>query len=1230
MQKKSEILLDDPPSDNGANSQGSDFSQTDKKPARFKRQWMQFGGASLAVIALAVLWTARIPLAQNGVKNYLQIKGVDGAIALSQLGPEGASFTNLRIGPSGRETLTATNGHISWHFDWDSGKFVIDELRANQLRVNLALKDNKIDFGALSPLLKGGGQKLEIGKINLGLGEIFLNTDYGLANARFDIDGNLEDFAGNAEIILPNGFYLGGAPSGPIKVNFRSRDLARGNIKAISAHIRANNQNYDFKKLLGDGERLHALGVSANIALGVAINGDGETLIALRSSQIAATKFRAENADFDSIAINLSDANWQHKGNWAQSAIFDLAAELRAGRAQIGGQSIANTNWNLNLKRGTAKKLDLEYRLLHDELRGIIAARSLAVDGVLSGQANDLSQIRGIQFDGNTNIIARNLVVAGSQNFAEIARNVQAEDLLTQSSANLNFNLHGNIGDFAISPVGVQRVSGSRGSQLNFAPAASDGNAIYVRNLHGVLQVSGNMSGRVDFRSRANGAISAIMNETSFNNNQTRLNLSQINLRNFHYGQFVLSGAGGRAQFALVGNRISSGQISANLLASSAGEIKLSQSPINLNLSVQNNRAQFSATGRIANAAFDGNKIQNANFNIAGNAALANGRLPITLYTDIRASVVRFVSKNGAWAENFAISGPMTARVGASSTTLNGLDCLQASIAAMAFDDNSIRNAQGALCPDAQGRFASFQNGGSLLFAATNISVLDLQLGSSGTANHITMAGLTGGFSPAPEGGLKYLANVPNLEFRFNTGPQTHATIRASDSRLVVHSRAGTTNMTADLREIKTEGLPVRTSGNMIMDMAFNDASGTLGHFSFNNLLVGDIAASRRYADLGLSGTGDLRNNQIYFEGNLVQAQSGAQVATARLNHNLQTGVGNAVFDGNGLRFMPRLARTSPRDGFEIGEILPPLQGIFSDVEGRLTGQANFNWAPNRPVIGTAEIGTTALNFNTIIGQVENVAGTIKIDDLMGLKTSTQIIRVGSFNPGIPILNGVLGFSLPGTNALKIEAASWPFADGDLSMPFNNQDKSLTIKVDNIDIAQLLRLTNIPNLVIDGRMSGILPVKIIENNAEIVGGVLRAREGGGTIKYTGPSLAAAPPPPTNREKLQNRLGIPSIPKNEALAEAALRNLQYKVLEIRVDGRITGDMTLGITIEGFNPDLLSATQFRFNVNVHLPVGQIISSIKNTADECKKINGQIIEELKEFCPQEAPATDPSGIF
>lgn len=1210
-----------------------------KKSAKHSKKLVKFGGISLVVLATAFVWATRMQVAQFGVENYLRSKGVNGAIVFSELGTSGASFTNLRVGPSGHETLMVTNGHISWRYDWTNRNFVIEELRASQLRGNLGIKNGKIDFGALAPLMKGGGQKLQINQINLDLGEISLQTEYGEGRVNLALGGAGNDFAGEAEIILPHAFYLEGVASAPIKVKFNSKELNEGRIKAIGARIDAQQQNLDFSKLIQDEniKNFQAKGLRSDITLGLAINDGGQTYIAVHRSFLSTTELKIADANLDGFNINLSQANWQHKNNWAEDAVFDLAAQIRTTTTKIGQQTISNSEWNLRSTRDANKHLDVQYSVLTQGMRGAILGRSLNLRGELAGVVGDLSKIGEVQFAGDAQLEARAISLSEAAGLKEIAANLHASELLSQANVDLHFGVVGNRNGIAFTPIGNQKLFGHRNSEVVFTPIASSistGN-IFAHQIDGNVRFSGGLAGKIDFRPNATGRLSAQLNEGSFANGQTRIELSHINLQNLKYGQFTLDGNGGRAQLALARGRVNSGRISASLMASSNGDLKMAKSPIALDVSVQNNHAEFTAHGRIADASFDNNRISNAGFQISGNAQIANGHLPISVNSNARMAIGRFVSKDGARAHDFSISGPFQTVVNTNYLAFGGRQCLNTSINEIALDDNQISNAQGTLCPDRLGRFATIENGRSHLYAVTNVAALDLRLGSSDTANHIALSGLTGSFGQAPGGGILYVASVPNLEFRFNTGPTTKATIHATDSRLVVHSRAGATEMTADLREIRTEGLPVRTSGNMILDMSFTQRAGTIGHFSFNNLFVGDTQTAKRYSDLALSGTGDLENNQIHFEGNLAHAQSGAAVAVVRLNHNLQSGVGNAVFDGNGLRFKPASARNGPRDGFEIGEILPPLQGIFSDVEGGLTGQANFNWAPNQPVISSAQIAATSLNFNTIIGQVENIAGTVRIDDLLALRTSTQIIRVGSFNPGIPILNGVLGFSLPGTDELKIEAASWPFADGELSIipsiwPFNNQDKTLTIKVDNIDIAQLLRLTNIPNLVIDGRMSGVLPVKIIENNAEIVGGILRAREGGGTIKYTGPSFAGATPPPTGREKLQRRFGMPTIPKNEALAEAALRNLQYKVLEIRVDGRITGDMTLGMTIEGFNPDLLSATQFRFNVNFKLPIGQIMSSIKNTADPCKQIEGRNIEELSSFCPQEPPTTNPDGIF
>jgi hypothetical protein len=43
--------------------------------------------------------------------------------------------------------------------------------------------------------------------------------------------------------------------------------------------------------------------------------------------------------------------------------------------------------------------------------------------------------------------------------------------------------------------------------------------------------------------------------------------------------------------------------------------------------------------------------------------------------------------------------------------------------------------------------------------------------------------------------------------------------------------------------------------------------------------------------------------------------------------------------------------------------------------------------------------------------------------------------------------------------------------------------------------------------------------------------------------------------------------------------------------ITVDGRITGDLTLGVVLVGANPQVLSGVPIKLNVKATLPVGQL---------------------------------------
>jgi hypothetical protein len=135
----------------------------------------------------------------------------------------------------------------------------------------------------------------------------------------------------------------------------------------------------------------------------------------------------------------------------------------------------------------------------------------------------------------------------------------------------------------------------------------------------------------------------------------------------------------------------------------------------------------------------------------------------------------------------------------------------------------------------------------------------------------------------------------------------------------------------------------------------------------------------------------------------------------------------------------------------------------------------------------------------------------------------------------------------------------------------------------------------VPNLEIDGKVSGVFPIEVRDGSVEIVGGRLKAREGGGIIRYTGPGASPPAPPPGFFGRIRESLFGKPAPAGADLAVAALRALKYKILEVTVDGRITGELLLGIVLEGSNKQVLSGQPFKFNIKMNVPIGQLLDNL-----------------------------------
>jgi Dicarboxylate transport len=447
------------------------------------------------------------------------------------------------------------------------------------------------------------------------------------------------------------------------------------------------------------------------------------------------------------------------------------------------------------------------------------------------------------------------------------------------------------------------------------------------------------------------------------------------------------------------------------------------------------------------------------------------------------------------------------------------------------------------------------------------------------------------------------------------------------------------------LDQVSALGLPVLISGGASADFLVGQ-NGLTGNFDFDELRVRDVEKLERFGAINVKGGGVIAGNQISILAQALEPATNIKLADITLGHDIALGSGSLDVQAIDLRFSPNVV--AGRQGLELAALLPPLRGVVTDMEGRVDATANFNWTRDASIRSSATIETTDLDFLIELGPVSGVSGAIKFDDLLNARTAgPQTVKVGLLNTGgIPIENGTVQFELPGNNTLKLEDASWPFAEGKLSVrpatwAFRDGDQTFAIDVEDVDLAKLLRLTDVPNLEIDGKVSGVFPIEVRNGNIEIVGGRLKAREGGGVIRYTGPNPSPPPPPPGFIERVRQRLfGKPPLTGAD-LAIAALRALEYKILEITVDGRISGDLKVGVILEGANQQVLSGLPFKFNVKINVPVGQLLDNLNRIqninnivpgADMLQELDREMRERAKDESttqskvPPSVPPTPP----
>jgi hypothetical protein len=204
------------------------------------------------------------------------------------------------------------------------------------------------------------------------------------------------------------------------------------------------------------------------------------------------------------------------------------------------------------------------------------------------------------------------------------------------------------------------------------------------------------------------------------------------------------------------------------------------------------------------------------------------------------------------------------------------------------------------------------------------------------------------------------------------------------------------------------------------------------------------------------------------------------------------------------------------------------------------------------------------------------------------------VVTVARVNPGIPLTDGRIVFDLREDGILHLDTVTFPFGGGTLALaPFDwaleggLKEQSVAVTAHAIGLAEMVEILKLPDTVATGTVSGKFPIEFSGNSVLIRDARLKADDPGGRLSYTGGAVDAAA----------------GQDANASLAFDALRDLKFDVLEIGVNGDLSGDLRADILLAGKNIQplpvknnvVLPAGQaFEFAIGFDLPIGKMIES------------------------------------
>ncbi|WP_448187548.1 intermembrane phospholipid transport protein YdbH family protein [Azospirillum sp. sgz301742] len=295
----------------------------------------------------------------------------------------------------------------------------------------------------------------------------------------------------------------------------------------------------------------------------------------------------------------------------------------------------------------------------------------------------------------------------------------------------------------------------------------------------------------------------------------------------------------------------------------------------------------------------------------------------------------------------------------------------------------------------------------------------------------------------------------------------------------------------------------------------------------------------------------------------------------AKGTHDLAKGAGSADVRLRPIAFReggPNPALLASRDA-----------GGVTPTAGKLSGRGQLAWTAAGAVTSKGEVLLEAVAGTLGPVSVSGLSGVLHVTNLVPpVLPAGQTLAVKLLDVGLPLTDGVVKFGLTRRGILDVDRAEWHWAGGLVrARPFEialeSPKGTIELEAENLDLGTVLASASVEGLDAVGRLHGVLPVRIAKGSVRLDGGVLEV-DAPGSLRYDPDQPPAA---------LKGDPGSPT-----AMLLGALTDFRYESLRVTVDGEAGGEMRVGLSVHGANPEFYGGHPVALNLKVSGALDRIL--------------------------------------